>query len=99
MFLHQRQESMRGPASDNLQFPQFLEFAKGADQIASVAVAERGARLLETVVIKPRQILKGFVPLGAVDLFLGQLDQLRNVQDVAFSSLSSRPIPICSMEK
>jgi len=67
MFRHQRQKPMRRAAGDNLQFAHLLEFAERADEVASVAVAERGAGLLKTVVIEPSEIVECPVPLRALD--------------------------------
>src|ERR1017187_3793520 len=82
MLRHQGQKAVRRAACDDLELAHLLNLAEGADEVAPIAVAERGAGLLKTVVVEPSEIVEGPVPFRAFDFLFGEFNEPRDVADV-----------------
>src|ERR1017187_2541957 len=82
MLGHQGQKTVRRAAGNDLELAHLLKLAERADEVAPVAVAERGAGLLKTVVVDPGEIVESPVPFRAFDFLFGELNKPRDVADV-----------------
>ena len=63
--------------------PRFHHVAERGDQVLMVAVAERGTRLGEALVIVMRQMMKAVVAARALDFLFRQVDRPVEVAQVA----------------
>src|SRR5437660_6817514 len=82
MLGQQRQDSVRGGAGDYFQASLVLQAAKGGDQITVLGQIDI-SELIETMVVKERQFMLRSLPMGAMDLFIGQFDQFVQMASVA----------------
>ena len=79
----QRQQRMRGRASDDLQFTLLLKFSKRPGHIAPVRQPSV-PRFGEPMMIHPRERLIRAVPMGAMNLLLREFNQPFKMPLIAF---------------
>ena len=70
-FAHQRQKTVGGTAGDDFQKSCILKFTECLDEVALVAIAEKVAAMVKTIVIEAGEGLEGGIVLGSVKLFFG----------------------------
>ena len=74
---------MRGTTGNDFELAELLKLAKSAHEVPAIPITKCRARLMETVVVKPRQIMKRLIPLRPLDFFFSQLNELGEMPDVA----------------
>ncbi len=70
-FAHERQKTVGGTAGDDFQKSCILKFTECLDEVALVAIAEKVAAMVKTIVIEAGEGLEGGIVLGSVKLFSG----------------------------
>jgi hypothetical protein len=65
---------MGGTACDDFEDAGILKFPEGSHQVPMVPVAEHRPTVVKSIMIKPGQIVKDGIVLGAVELLASQFN-------------------------
>ena len=84
MIGHEREQSVRGRSGDDFDAPFVLKFFERGDQIAAV-MPPRLAREGKAMVIHPREVAIGAIPMRAVDFFFREFDEAVEMPGVTVS--------------
>src|ERR1039458_8377196 len=88
MVRQERQQSVRGGGGDDFEDAGVLKLFEGGDEVA-VVMPPRLARRGKFVVIHPREVAEGAVPVRAMNFLFREINQAVEVPQIAFADRKS----------